>query len=168
VEQVTWFDAILYANVRSKRDGYDTVYTYTGVTGTGGSGCQNLAGLASDFSKNGYRLPTEAEWEYACRAGSNAAYSFGDSLSDLGTYAWYSGNAGSQTHAVAQKLPNAFGLYDMQGNVFEYCHDWYGGTYYQISGNQDPTGPAGGTQRVARGGAWGYADDFSPIFRTRY
>jgi formylglycine-generating enzyme required for sulfatase activity len=151
VETVTWFDAVLYCNARSKRDGKDTCYTYTGRT-MSGSYCTALAGIACNFTKKGYRLPTEAEWEYACRAATVTDYYWGGATID--NYAWYTSNSGSATHAVAGKLPNAWGLYDMSGNVWEWCWDWYGSTYYSASPSMDPTGPISGSPRVLRGGSW--------------
>jgi len=103
-----------------------------------------------------YRLPTEAEWEYACRAGTTTRFSFGDSDSGLDGYAWYSNNSGSKTHPVGQKNPNAFGLYDMHGNVWEWCQDWYGRSYYSNSPAVDPQGPDSGKARMLCGGSWGY------------
>ena len=101
-----------------------------------------------------YRLPTEAEWEYACRAGAKTAFSFGNDGADLARYAWYEENSGLKTHAVGSKQPNAFGLYEMHGNVWEWCSDWYSGTYYASSPSTDPQGPESGTVRVLRGGSW--------------
>ena len=99
------------------------------------------------------RLPTEAEWEYACRAGSMTRYSFGDSESALVAYAWYNANSESRPHPVAQKKPNAWGLYDMHGNVWEWCADWYG--TYPTGRATDPQGVASGGERATRGGSWG-------------
>ena len=99
--------------------------------------------------KIGGRLPTEAEWEYAARAGSTGAR-----YSNLDDIAWYSSNGGRQTHPVGQKQPNAFGLFDMLGNVWQWTGDWYAETYYQASERQDPEGPAAGALRALRGGSW--------------
>jgi len=97
-----------------------------------------------------YGLPTEAQWEYACRAGTT-----GDYAGNLDEMAWYSGNSGSKTYPVGQKKPNAWGLYDMHGNIWEWCQDWYDSGYYAKSPGVDPRGPEGGSDRVHRGGGWG-------------
>ena len=114
--------------------------------------CRKLSGKEGEK----YGLPTEAQWEYACRAGSKTRFSFGDSDSSLGDSAWYSDNSNRTTHPVSQKKVNSFGLYDMHGNVWEWCSDWYGGEYYSSSPGVDPQGPSSGTYRVVRGGSWYY------------
>ncbi len=115
--------------------------------------CKKLSELPAEKSAGRvYRLPTEAEWEYACRAGTTTDYSFDDAESQLDDYAWYSKNSGAATHAVGLKKPNAFGLYDMHGNVWEWCQDWLGD--YPSGALIDPRGPSGGTGRVNRGGGW--------------
>jgi len=101
------------------------------------------------------RLPTDAEWEYACRAGSTTRFSYGvdNDYSKLVDYAWYQKNSENKTHPVGQKKPNDWGLYDMHGNVWQWCSDWYANSYANAN-RTDPTGPASGTYRVLRGGGW--------------
>jgi formylglycine-generating enzyme required for sulfatase activity/serine/threonine protein kinase len=122
-----------------------------------------------------YRLPTEAEWEYACRAGATTKYSFGDDETILGDYGWFTDNSGSEKHRVGLKKPNAWGLYDMHGNVWEWCSDWYGD--YPDSEVTNPQGPSSGSGRVYRGGCWPCAARFCrsaarywnrPSYRTFY
>jgi len=115
--------------------------------------CKKLSELPEEKAGGRvYRLPTEAEWEYACRAGSKSAYSFGESSESLGDYAWFEDNSNGQTHPVGEKKANAWGLYDMQGNVWEWCSDCY--DEYPKAAVSDPTGPKEGLQRVNRGGGW--------------
>jgi sulfatase modifying factor 1 len=112
-----------------------------------------------------YRLPTEAEWEYACRAGTQTTWSFGNDEKQLGDYAWYDKNAKyldeKYAHEVGLKKPNPFGLYDMHGNVFEWCHDYFEEDYYKQSPAQDPPGPTSGSFRVLRGGSWFFNSRFT-------
>lgn len=115
--------------------------------------CKRLSELLEE-KKAGrvYRLPTEAEWEYACRAGSKMAYCFGNDSKSLGDYAWFNANSNAQTHPVGEKKPNAWGLYDMHGNVHEWFLDWYG--EYSQDAVADPSGPSNVSTRACRGGAW--------------
>ena len=117
--------------------------------------CQRLTDTEHTNGKlpagESYRLPTEAEWEYACRAGTQTAWSFGDDESLFGNYGWFEGNVFSYPHAVGLKKPNPWGLFDMHGSVFEWCSDWYD---RKLSGGTDPVGPEGGSRHVLRGGGW--------------
>ena len=116
--------------------------------------CQRLSALtAEQTAGNVYRLPTEAEWEYACRAGTTTAYSFGDDLTQLKNYAWYRENSGGTSHPVGSKQPNDWGLHDLHGNLWEWCQNYAGP--HPSSAITDPTGPATGSLRVIRGGSWG-------------
>jgi len=105
-----------------------------------------------------YRLPTEAEWEYAARAASKSAYCFGGDTASLSQYAWYDKNSGGETHPVGQLKPNAWGLYDMHGNVHEWVQDWFDRNYYSQSPSASPKGPASGLAKALRGGDWGSED----------
>ena len=144
VERVSWFDAVDYCNKRSQREGLTPVYTYT-ISGSG-----YIRTITWNCSANGYRLPTEAEWEYACRAGTATAYNTGAGINN--NTGWYDANSGDTPHPVGQKPANAWGLYDMHGNVWEWCWDWYGA--YPGGAQTDPVGAASGSARVMRGGCW--------------
>jgi formylglycine-generating enzyme required for sulfatase activity len=143
VEQVRWSDAVRYCNARSRAEGLEP--------------CYDLETWQCNFDADGCRLPTEAEWEYACRAGTRTAYFFGDDPSKLKDYAWFEDNAGGQPRPVGQKPPNPWGLYDMHGNVWEWCNDFYKVDYYQESPQENPKGPKTGDNKVVRGGAWKFS-----------
>ena len=140
VEQIRWSDAALFCNARSRAEELQP--------------CYDEATFECNFEASGYRLPTEAEWEYAARAGSTMDYPFGKTARKLKNYACYSGNSGKQTSRAGMKKGNVWNLYDMLGNVAEWCHDVYSKTYYGESPPEDPRGPASGPERVLRGGSW--------------
>ena len=165
VELVTWFDAVLYCNARSKRDKLDTVYSYSQVDGAPNSTCYGLVNLNIDMSKNGYRLPTEAEWEYACRSESKDDFYWGGSYPPqtsedstmLDEHTVWTKNA-QTTAPVASKKPNRWGIYDISGNVREWCNDWYGP--YLPDDVKNPQGGPEGDSRVVRGGSWFFNSKF--------
>ncbi|MAE71033.1 MAG: serine/threonine protein kinase [Gemmatimonadetes bacterium] len=140
VENVSWLDALHFCNELSARAGLDRAYT---IIGTSARWNRNA---------NGYRLPTEAEWEYACRGGTTTHFWPGDRDGVLRRIGWYSDNSANRTHAVGRKVANPWGLYDVHGNVWEWCWDLYGD--YPSDPAVDPAGPSDGSARTIRGGGW--------------
>ena len=140
VERMQWTDAVRFCNRCSELEGLTP--------------CYDLDTWECNFEANGFRLPTEAEWEYACRAGSQTKYFFGDDGAKLAKYAWFKPHSKGRPRPVAQKRPNPWGLYDMHGNVWEWCNDYYSETYYTEGPRENPNGPVSGKKRVLRGGAW--------------
>ena len=119
------------------------------------SPCYDDETLVCDYTLNGYRLPTEAEWEFACKSGTDTLFNTGNSETDLANAGWYLGNSGDKPRPVAQKKPNAFGLYDMHGNVWEWCRDWYDEKFYAKAKNINPENTTEAKTRVLRGGSCG-------------
>ena len=165
VDSATWYDAVIYSNKKSLADGLEPAYAY-GAVSMNGKSASNIASLTVDITKNGYRLPTNAEYEYAERADTTGLYFFSptatSNITELGAvYAWYAGNTGKVSQAVGKRKPNPWGLYDIVGNLFEWEHDWEGP--YNTTDEVDPLGPAKGTgcgtwsigvQKMAKGGSW--------------
>lgn len=141
ISNVTWFDAITYCNKLSKVYNLTPAYSITFTSDTS---------VIFDPSSNGWRLPSESEWEYLCKAGTNNDISGTGQIDQM---AWYAVNSGMNAHTLGTKAANQFGLYDMHGNVWEWCWDWYSETYYKENINQDPLGPNTGTKHVLRGGS---------------
>ena len=140
-ERITWLKAVEFCNRLTIREGLVPCYDDSLQT--------------CNFAANGFRLPTEAEWEYACRAGTSTIYNTGNEPGDLSRAGWYgydAGNSDEKPHPVAQKEPNAWGLYDMHGNVLEWTNDSFGG--YSEDAQNNPTGPEGGAYKALRGGSW--------------
>jgi len=148
VEQVTWLDCIKFCNELTKKvmGNEHCVYTINGTS------------ITADFRKKGFRLPTEAEWEYAAMGGEKSKYAGCNTEGELESYAWYDANSNNKTHEVGTKKANKYGLYDMSGNVWEWCWDWYSRS--TPTGGKDPVGAVSGFNRVNRGGSWYYRASF--------
>lgn len=174
--EVTFYEYDAYCDATGKQKPYDQGF------GRGNRPVINVSwNDANDYAKwlsretgKKWRLPTEAEWEFAAKGGQNHTYSGSESIDEVG---WYMDNSGSQTHSVGQKQPNGYGLYDMSGNVWEWCSDWYGSDYYRSSPSNNPQGPSSGSFRVLRGGGWYNSSDncrvstrsyYNPDFRYNY
>ena len=154
MQHVTWFEAVSYCNWLSDGLGYDKCYYYSSSEG----------GILCDYSKNGFRLPTEAEWEYAARGGkNNENYKYSGS-DNIGTVGWYDENTfliGPKN--VGTKKPNSLGIYDMTGNVWEWCNDFYSPKFYKNSSSDNPINKTPTGFRVIRGGSWHYKEGYATV-----
>ena len=159
VNQVNWYDAVEYCNALSRREGLNPCYV---IDKTRQDPSNNTVYVydklrwivTCSFDANGYRLPTEAEWEFAARGGTGSRGYIYAGSSSIDSVAWNKDNSGSKSHPVGGKQANELGLYDMTGNVWEWCWDWYGN--YSGGSQSNPSGPSSGSNRVVRGGGWNY------------
>ena len=142
ITNITWNEATTYCNWLSKQDGYKPVYTVLGPN------------IVCDITANGYRLPTEAEWEYVAKGGKKSKSNLFSGSNISNEIAWQQNNSEKRPHAVGTKLANELGIYDMSGNVWEWCNDWYNKDYYKNEEGSNPTGPIRGEKKSVRGGSW--------------
>ena len=156
VECVTWYDAVEYCNRLSKKEGLTPCYSGSGDN------------ITCNWNANGYRLPTEAEWEYAARGGINKDDYIYSGSNDINEVAWYKGNNREKRRDVGTKMGNSLGIYDMSGNVWEWCWDGYDFIYYSKSPRNNPTGIAVRSLRVYRGGSWGANSDYCAVSYRNY
>lgn len=153
MHNITWFDAVEYCNWLSEKEGLKKVYTFVSKNE-----------VSWDLTANGYRLPTEAEWEYAARGGKlSKGYNFSGS-NNIDEVAWYDNTTRFKGPAkIGTKTPNELGIFDMSGNVWEWCNDYFTSNYYSKSPKENPPGPGGNIYRVLRGGSWHYRADYARI-----
>jgi formylglycine-generating enzyme required for sulfatase activity len=142
INNITWNEAISYCNWLSKKEKLQPAYFKKGPN------------YVCDFNANGYRLPTEAEWEFAANGGKLSKQYKYSGNNNAEKVAWYKQNSKNSPHIIGTKSPNELGIYDMSGNVWEWCNDWYSESYYDVSPNNNPTGPEMGQKKVVRGGSW--------------
>ena len=148
VENVSWFDCFEFCNKLSDKEGLEKAYTINGEE------------VECDFKASGYRLPTEWEWWFAAKANDDFEYSGSDNPDEV---AWTDENSNGESHGVGQKKANGFGLYDMAGNVWEWCWDWYTYIDWKDIPTEDSTGPSTGSLRVRRGGSWGFGESYARL-----